>query len=261
LFLILLLSAIRYPLTATYAAVPRLINYQGRLTDADNKPLEGSHNLTFRIYDAETAGNLLWEEAHPSLLIQKGIFSILLGSVTSLGLAFDKPYWLEIKVADEVMSPRQQITSSAYAIRAEKAEDANTVANVGVSTTPVPNKLLPLDNTAKLPLSALALKVYDSGWFAVAASTTYIKTHNLGTTKVLVITYLAENSDGSGWCVHNMGQATPDSRYHCMMVALSTTTITIRAAQFIASFYDKDGTQISTPTSGYARIIMCALEG
>lgn len=122
LFLILLLSAIRYPLNATYAAVPHLINYQGRLTDSSGTPLNGSYNLTFRIYDAETAGNLLWEETHAGALIQKGIFSVLLGSVTNLNLAFDKPYFLEIKVNNEVMSPRQRIAASAYAMRAENVD-------------------------------------------------------------------------------------------------------------------------------------------
>jgi hypothetical protein len=101
------------------AAVPHLINYQGRLTDSSGKPLEGTHNLTFRIYDAETAGNLLWQETYQNINIQKGIFSIMLGSVTNLDLPFDKPYWLEIKVNDEVMSPRQRIASSGYAYMAE----------------------------------------------------------------------------------------------------------------------------------------------
>jgi hypothetical protein len=103
------------------AAVPHLINYQGRLTDSSGKPLEGTHNLTFRIYDAENAGNLLWEETQ-SVLLQKGVFSVLLGGVTNLDLPFDKPYWLEIKVNNEVMSPRQRIASVGYAIRAENAE-------------------------------------------------------------------------------------------------------------------------------------------
>lgn len=106
------------------AAVPHLINYQGRLTDTSGAPLNGSYNLTFRIYDAETAGNLLWEETHSGALIQKGIFGILLGSIKNLDLPFDKPYFLEIKVgADEPMTPRQQITASAYAIRAERLVD------------------------------------------------------------------------------------------------------------------------------------------
>ncbi len=60
-------------------------------------------------------------------MIQKGIFSVLLGSVTALNLPFDKQYFLEIKVGNEVMSPRQRITSAGYAIRAEVAEDVVSV--------------------------------------------------------------------------------------------------------------------------------------
>lgn len=117
LFLVFALHITLYTLHS-YAAVPHLINYQGRLTDKSNVPLEGAYNLTFRIYDAETAGNLLWEETQTGVVIQKGIFSILLGSVNNLNLAFDKPYYLEIKVGNDVMTPRQTITSSGYAIRA-----------------------------------------------------------------------------------------------------------------------------------------------
>ena len=120
----LLWTTVLYGLRTANAAVPHLINYQGRLTDSGGTPLNGSYQLTFRIYDSETAGNLLWEETYTGAVIQKGIFGVLLGSVTNLNLAFDKPYFLEIKVGNEVMSPRQRISSSAYAIRAEKAESA-----------------------------------------------------------------------------------------------------------------------------------------
>ena len=133
---VILSSIVCLPSSFVYAAVPHLINYQGRLTDSSGAPLNGSYELAFRIYDAQAAGNLLWEEIQSGVIIQKGIFSILLGSVTNLNIPFDKPYWLEIKVGNEVMSPRQQITSAGYAMRAEEAEDANTVGNVGVSATP-----------------------------------------------------------------------------------------------------------------------------
>ena len=109
------------------AEVPRLINYQGRLTDSGNVPLDGAYNITFRIYDAEISGNLLWEEIHTGVVIDKGVFSILLGSANPNGLdiAFDNPYWLAIKVADDPeMTPRQQIASGAYAIRAAVADEA-----------------------------------------------------------------------------------------------------------------------------------------
>ena len=110
----------------SYAATPRLINYQGRLTDKSGMPLEGSYSVTFRIYDAESAGNLLWGEIHQGLVIQKGVFNVLLGSVTNLDLAFDREYYLEIKVGAEVMTPRQQIASAGYAIRAETADKIET---------------------------------------------------------------------------------------------------------------------------------------
>ncbi len=150
-------------LTLTYAAVPHLINYQGKLTDSGGAPLNGSYNLTFRLYDAETAGNLLWEETHSGIVIQKGIFSVLLGSVTNLTLAFDKQYFLEIKVGNEVMSPRQRMTSAGYAIRAEVAQGADKLdgfdavahTDPSVGTTAAQNKIVTLDSTGKVPISAL----------------------------------------------------------------------------------------------------------
>ena len=144
-----------------FAEIPKIINYQGKVTDAQGAPLTGSYALTFRIYDAESGGNMLWEEAHSGVVVDKGLFNILLGSVAALSIAFDKPYFLEIKVGSEVMSPRQQIASSAYAMRADKADKATqadnavTVANVGVSVAPAANKILPLDNNSKLPKSVI----------------------------------------------------------------------------------------------------------
>ena len=44
-------------------AAPNLINYQGVLTDNLGAPVTNvSQPMTFRLYDAETVGNLLWEE-------------------------------------------------------------------------------------------------------------------------------------------------------------------------------------------------------
>ncbi|MFH0827567.1 MAG: hypothetical protein V1919_00195, partial [Candidatus Omnitrophota bacterium] len=148
IFLVFTLHITLYTLHNLYAAVPHLINYQGRLTDTSNAPLNGSYSITFRIFDAETAGTMLWEETQASVVVQKGIFSVLLGSVTNLGLAFDIQYFLEIKVGTEVMTPRQRITSAAYAIRAENAEimkgSQNIFSgsgNIGIGTTTPSSKL------------------------------------------------------------------------------------------------------------------------
>lgn len=266
LLLLILVCGVR---SATYAAVPHLINYQGRLTDSSGAPLNGSYSLTFRIYDAEAAGNLLWEETQQGVVIQKGIFSILLGSVTNLDLPFDKPYYLEIKVGNEVMSPRQTITAAGYAIRAERTEDANTVGGVGISNTPTPNKILPLDSNAKLPASALNLKAYDSGWFPISLNSNYTKTHNLGTTKVIVQLWFSPNPDGSppSFLVRNQFDMDQDGRGsypNGCINGLTTTTISLSTPG--TGFYQwvavglTSATTIGQYTSGYYRIIMLALE-
>jgi len=103
------------------AAVPHLVNYQGKLTDKDGVSLEGTYSMNFRIFDSLSGGTLLWQETQ-GVLIQKGIFNVLLGGVNNLNLPFDTPYFLEIVVGGEVMSPRQRITSAGYAVRAETAE-------------------------------------------------------------------------------------------------------------------------------------------
>ena len=109
--------------TTTIAAVPHLIRYQGQAVDSKGVLLEGPYNLTFRLYDAATAGNTIWEEIQPSVPITKGYFSVLLGQVTPLNADWSRTLWLSVQVnADPELSPRQQITSVPLAIRAEQAE-------------------------------------------------------------------------------------------------------------------------------------------
>ncbi len=57
ILIVFLLSIMVYRIGTANAAVPHLINYQGRLTDSSGNPLNGSYNLTFRIYDAGNKGD------------------------------------------------------------------------------------------------------------------------------------------------------------------------------------------------------------
>jgi len=109
-------------------------------------------------------------------------------------------------------------------------------------------------------------KVYDSGWFAVTTSTTYSKTHSLGTTKVIYKLLVGTASDGSGEVFSpeaNYGWETGASgtQYQgCQVCKLSTTEVKIRtSSEGLYSCYDENGT-LQTRASGYARIIMLALE-
>lgn len=118
--------------SATAWAIPPYITYQGQLTDrATGNPItDPGLNMTFRIYDEATAGALLWEENHGSVTVVNGIYNILLGAgTTTVGtfapaLFSDDNRWLEVAIGTEVLEPRQQITSAAYAFQAEVAKFA-----------------------------------------------------------------------------------------------------------------------------------------
>ncbi len=105
------------------AEIPKLINYQGMLTDDAGTPLSGSYNLTFKIYDDTTGGTLKWSETQNGVQVQNGLFNIALGKVSALNLAFDQSYWLEVGLGAETM-PRMRITSTGYAYRAWVADSA-----------------------------------------------------------------------------------------------------------------------------------------
>ena len=65
---------------AAFAQVPSLINYQGRLTDANGDPVTGSKNFSISIYDAATGGNLLYTESIGAVTLDdNGVYSFQFG--------------------------------------------------------------------------------------------------------------------------------------------------------------------------------------
>ncbi len=95
-----------------HCAIPHMINYQGMLTDDLGDPLSGPHNLTFRIYDDTTGGELEWSETQNGVQVEQGLFNVILGQVTLLDLPFDEQYWLEVQVDSDTM-PRIKFTAWA----------------------------------------------------------------------------------------------------------------------------------------------------
>lgn len=104
------------------ADVPQEINYQGKLTDPTGVAIDGTANILFRIYTAETSGTLLWTETHSATPVNKGLFDVILGSSTALNLPFDNQYWIELVVDGETLTPRQALNSVPYAYRAAIAD-------------------------------------------------------------------------------------------------------------------------------------------
>ena len=106
--------------------VPHLINYQGKLMD-EGSPLNGSAKITFTINDELTSGNILWSEEHQNIVVENGIFNVILGSKENIDASLFKDNincFLGITVNDQELSPRSQITSTAYSIQSENSISA-----------------------------------------------------------------------------------------------------------------------------------------
>ncbi len=109
------------------AAVPQIIQYQGKLTDMSGIGENDTLDIRFRIFDVETGGDSLWAMTVADVAIVHGLFDVNIGPID---LPFDEQYWLEIVVDGEVLAPRVQLTSSPYAFRAAVAD---SLAGSGIS--------------------------------------------------------------------------------------------------------------------------------
>ena len=143
-----------------YADVPATINYQGVVADSTGTLIGPTSALNrkiiFRIYDASTGGNRLWTEEQ-TVTIYKGEFSVLLGNgTTATGTASSESHptldtifttnvttrYIEVMVDngdgnitenDTPITPRQAITSAAYAFHAKVADGIASGADLTIT--------------------------------------------------------------------------------------------------------------------------------
>ena len=126
LFLVLTLAAVLMLTSSASAQIPRILSMQGVLLDANNQPLaDGMYNMTFRIYDAQSGGNMLFEE-YFAVPVTDGNYLALIGEKNALNLAFDKPDWMSVTPDGGKEAPRMQLTTSPYAFKAVMTEKADT---------------------------------------------------------------------------------------------------------------------------------------
>lgn len=124
------------------------ISYQGRLADSGGTPLNGFHNLEFRIYNVPSGGTSLWEELWTggnSVGVSDGLFNVMLGSInTNLATAIEgyNELYLGITVdTDSEMVPRVQLGSVPFSFQAQTVSDnsitAAKIANGAVGSSEI----------------------------------------------------------------------------------------------------------------------------
>ncbi len=117
--------------SVAHAAVPVLLQHQGRLLDASDTPLNGFFDITYAIFEAPVGGAPLWSEVHPGVSVTDGLFAVTLGSLVPLttdilagsggggggggSLAIER--YLEVRVgADPPISPRLRLAAAPYSV-------------------------------------------------------------------------------------------------------------------------------------------------
>ena len=151
-------------LTACTGVQPK-VSYQGRLTDENGTPLNGTYSFTYGLYQVATAGSPVYTETK-DVIVTDGLFDSTIGpSTLQAGLDpewLTTPLWLEVSINGEVLTPRQQLLGSPYAltlmagavVAGELTESVHGTVTGAVLT--VANR----NNTATDPLPALSVQ----GW-------------------------------------------------------------------------------------------------
>lgn len=108
--------------------------YQGRLTDSTSGMTSGAYDFQFALYDV--GGTLIGLSSTPTtnVTVTNGVFTVQLDFGANAFPGADR--LLEIRVKKPVdtdyttLTPRQQMTSSPYAIRSTNATNADNAANL-----------------------------------------------------------------------------------------------------------------------------------
>jgi hypothetical protein len=127
-------------ITGAFAQVPKKISYQGILTNASGTPVpNGTYNLVFGLYAASSGGSALWTEtwnAGNAVQTTNGHFTVVLGSLTPLNLAFDVQYYLGVAISGGTELPRTALTTAPYSFRAAGVAD-NGVTSAAIAANAV----------------------------------------------------------------------------------------------------------------------------
>jgi hypothetical protein len=104
--------------------VAQTVWYQGFIADVlTGEPVNATYDITVSLYDSDSGGTQIWgAETHADVVIAEGWFNIELGSTATLPAFDDPPYYLQLTVNGEVMSPRQKLASVPSALRSGETD-------------------------------------------------------------------------------------------------------------------------------------------
>ena len=144
---------------------------QGVLRDPLGRTVnDAPYSLTFKVYDVATGGEALWTETQGSVDVKHGVFSVELGSVTTMStLTFSTQYFVAVSVeGGPELEPRIKLASVPTSLGVLGVNNVfPSTGNVGVGTAD-PQALFHIEQTGDQDLliidnGASILKVTSNG--------------------------------------------------------------------------------------------------
>lgn len=140
---------------AARAGLPERINYQGQLLDAVGDPVTGAVGVAVSLYDAETAGRMIYTQHVGQVALADGLFSFEWGGAGLDSALTNAEVWMEVRVNEDALEPRRRLQSVPYALRASRAETLEDAAGgAGLTVTELVHMAMP--SGAVLPYAGSA---------------------------------------------------------------------------------------------------------
>ncbi len=222
--------------------VPQTLHYSGFLMNAqDSTALSDTLEITFSLWNTQTGGTCLWTETHPQVVVDRGYFHVLLGSLRPLpDSLFQEPaLYLELQVGDEPLTPRTPLASVAYALHSLRAD---TAAFTPLDTLTLDARYLnqtraeTLQVTLQDPGAALAVDAQASLGSAIQGLAAQVQ--NTGTGGAMAGQFVVEAGGGTAYGVYAQAQAQGTSMaYGVLGRALNLSNGTAYGGYFYALPY------------------------
>ncbi|HWS48924.1 MAG TPA: hypothetical protein VN174_02670, partial [Candidatus Methanoperedens sp.] len=174
----------------------RILSFQGRLTDSVGNAILVPTNIVFKFYNSSVGGTELYTSSvgnsqtiNPD---DNGIFNVVIGKthgteIPASVFSENAEIWLEIIADDEIMDPRQQIATVAYALNSE------TLQGIPPSASGLKDTVLVIDNLGNLNLGETSPTIKSiSGTMAIEGQALLLKASDGSGGNITI------NPDGNG---------------------------------------------------------------
>ena len=143
--------------SSALAGVPPQITFMGRLLQGGT-PVTSPVNMTFALYLTAAGGSSVWSDAQSVTPNGTGVYVAKLGSAGNPIPVGNDTLWIQVTVGSTTLSPRRQLTSTPFALRADLSDDVGTLpnldvignasigGNVGIGTV-IPDAMLHIEDT------------------------------------------------------------------------------------------------------------------